>query len=133
MAKKTPTPAAAELTDTITDHVYTWLGRLGLDKEWQVCVHVNDGKMSNDSPTIDAECDWPPNYRNAEMRFRPVMNHLHHTEQAALHEVCHLYTADLHDVIVRKLGQGEATSAILDEYEQLVDKLSILLLHHYAD
>ena len=122
----------AELLADVTRILTIWWERLSLDREWFLTVGLDGLK----DPRSYAETDWAENYRNATVLFnyeRCRSFDADRLEQMCLHEIGHLYHADLHDCIFLNIGDsGLAGAAIFRELEKVVDRWANNMLHIYG-
>ena len=123
-----------ELAARVDGYLTKWMPRMHLDN-WLVVLKVLD---MPGSITI-AQIDWTPNYKTAYMVVNSKVENadieLTDTmlEHRVVHELCHLLTAPIGDVLRRELSEdGHTYSDFMDATESVTEHLVWIVEKRFA-
>lgn len=95
-----------------------------LEPRWEVHVLID---TAWDDDTVYATTVWPPHYREARIRVNPILVKMRRRwVEALVHEICHIFTANLHDFLMENTGKLTINQA-QDEVEESISEIANVL------
>ena len=123
-----------EIATKVNSYLTKWMPIMHLDN-WMVVLRVVDIPGSS---TI-ADIDWSPNYKTAYMTVNAKVENadveLTDTmlEHRIVHELCHLLTAPISDIMRRELSEeGHTYSDYMDAAESVTEHLVWIVEKRFA-
>ena len=123
-----------EIATKVNSYLTKWMPIMHLDN-WMVVLRVVDIPGSS---TI-ADIDWPSNYKTAYMTVNAKVENadveLTDTmlEHRIVHELCHLLTAPISDIMRRELSEeGHTYSDYMDAAESVTEHLVWIVEKRFA-